>query len=223
MSDLKQWHTAALACWQALVNLSGRCIQPDGDENAVLQDLRDALATAPPPDGPDPFCSGATVRAEGRVATSFHGLVFELARDWSGRTWEKCRQLGQAIIMPRLAELERVRPELVAEYFRTVKDSTGQGEGSPPPAGPYADLRQLASDQLKGQERAVVEALCDAGGKLLLTALAFKKGVGWEDPPCGFSNVQRRLKPKLKRAGWAVERCDNSAHLVKLKAHPKTV
>lgn len=98
-----------------------------------------------------------------------------------------------------------------------------QGEGGTPPADPFAELRQYACDNLKGIERAVIEALCDVGGKLLITALAVKNGIDWDNAVSGFTNAQRRLKRKLKKQGWKLARRENFACLVRIKAHLKTV
>jgi hypothetical protein len=90
----------------------------------------------------------------------------------------------------------------------------GEVEGVNAVADRYADIRQFARSNLKGQERAVVEALCDARGELPIPDLAVKDGVGWGDPFQGFKDVKRRLAPKLKRRGLRLERHDNSARLV---------
>ena len=84
---------------------------------------------------------------------------------------------------------------------------------APPPPDPYAELRVFARDQLKGQERAVIEALCDAGGEMAIADLATKPGVDWSIPKVGFTNAQRRLKKRLKRLGWVLSRHDNTARL----------
>lgn len=82
--------------------------------------------------------------------------------------------------------------------------------------GPYAALLSFARADLKGQERAVIDALCDAGGELPIADLAFKAGVGWDDPFQGFKDSQRRLNPKLRPAGWRLERRHNAGCLVTL-------
>jgi hypothetical protein len=66
---------------------------------------------------------------------------------------------------------------------------------------------------LKGQERAVVEHLCNAGGELPISDLAHMEGVDWSDPIQGFKNLQRRLLPKLKPFGWELRRQNNTARL----------
>lgn len=92
-----------------------------------------------------------------------------------------------------------------------------RGEGGTAPADPYTDLRNFARDKLKGQERAVIEALCDSHGELPIADLAVKDGVGWNEMSQGFKDVQRRLKPKLKKVGWELSRQDNAAKLKALK------
>lgn len=86
----------------------------------------------------------------------------------------------------------------------------------PLPPDPFADLRQFAREELRGQQRAVVLALCDAKGELLIADLALKEDVGWEDPIDGFKGVQRNLNPKLKKrkpSRWRLERHNNAARL----------
>lgn len=87
-------------------------------------------------------------------------------------------------------------------------------EGGTAPADPYADLRRFARASLKGQERAVIETLCDAGGELPITDLALGGGVDWGgDSFQGFKNAQTRLSRKLKKIGWSLARRNNSALL----------
>ncbi|HMP00939.1 MAG TPA: hypothetical protein PKC45_00430 [Gemmatales bacterium] len=93
-----------------------------------------------------------------------------------------------------------------------------QGEGGTPPADPFADLRQYARAELKGQERAVIEALCDAGGELPIADLAVKRGVGWDDVNKGFESAQRRLNPKIKKQRWKLTRQNNAARLTDIPA-----
>lgn len=89
-------------------------------------------------------------------------------------------------------------------------------EGGNPPADLYETLRQFARADLKGQERAVIEALCDADGELPIADLAVMEGVGWQDPFDGFKGAQRRLNPKLKPHRWRMERRNNAAYLVSM-------
>jgi hypothetical protein len=85
-------------------------------------------------------------------------------------------------------------------------------EGTPP--DPHAELRNFASKELKGKERAVIEALCDSKGDLPIADLAVKEGVDWDDPFQGFKDAQRRLNPKLKKLGCQLRRRNNAAILV---------
>jgi hypothetical protein len=100
----------------------------------------------------------------------------------------------------------------VPDTAPSTPNGTEEAEGLP--ADPYADLRRFARADLKGQERAVIESLCDAGGELTIADLAVKDGVGWSDPFQGFKDAQRRLNPKLKPRGWRLERQNNAARLV---------
>jgi hypothetical protein len=92
-----------------------------------------------------------------------------------------------------------------------------QSKGGAPPVDPYANLRAFARDVLKGQERAVIEALCDAQGELRIADLAVKAGIGWDDPFEGFKNAQGRLAPKLRKVDWILRRVNNSAKLSAIK------
>jgi hypothetical protein len=104
-----------------------------------------------------------------------------------------------------------------AELFKShTSTQQAEGEKPKPPDDPYADLRDFARSRLKGQERAVIEALCDAGGELPIADLAVVDGVGWDDPFQGFKDAQRRLNPKLKPEGWRLERRNNAGFLVTL-------
>jgi hypothetical protein len=108
------------------------------------------------------------------------------------------------------------------DVFRVLDDPppTGvqrlEGEGLLP--DPFADLRQFARAKLKGQERAVIEALCDAGGELPIAELAVLDGVGWDDPFNGFRNAQQRLNPKLKPLRWTLARQNNAAKFNPMKS-----
>jgi hypothetical protein len=117
--------------------------------------------------------------------------------------------LGQVLDLPNV------------EAVLTVPSPNGaqQSEGEKPkPADPFAELRTLARTKLKGQERAVIEALCDAGGELPIADLAILDGVGWDDPFNGFRNAQQRLKRKLKRLKWTLNRQRNAAKLNPMKS-----
>ncbi len=88
----------------------------------------------------------------------------------------------------------------------------------PLPIDSFAELRKFAQDKLKGQERAVIEALCNAAGTLPIADLALKGGVGWDDPTQGFRNAQQRLSPKLKPLCYTLVRQDGAAKLILMKS-----
>jgi hypothetical protein len=94
-----------------------------------------------------------------------------------------------------------------------IDDSNGEGK----PADSYRELRRYAREELKGQERSVIEELCNSNGVLPIADLALKPGVGWNDPEQGFKDVQRRLNPKLKKQKWRLFRRNNAANLATLK------
>lgn len=109
------------------------------------------------------------------------------------------------------------RPNLKWNGLNGHRDLPPTGKGSeaePAPADdPFADLKAFARTDLKGQERAVIDALCDASGELPIADLAVMGGVGWHDANKGFESAQRRLNPKLKKQGWKLKRQSNAAHL----------
>jgi len=119
----------------------------------------------------------------------------------------------------RLAPLARNWAEMIdPAQLPPTPTEPKQGEGEKPPPDQFADLRRFTRDKLKGQERAVMEALCDAGGEVPIADLAVKDGVGWDDPKRGFTNAQRRLKDKLSGQGWRLFRHDNAAKLLAVNA-----
>jgi hypothetical protein len=133
------------------------------------------------------------------------------------------RASGQAVVaqVPPAQEPQtdgaKARAKEQPESANTCAPRDSTRQGGTPPADPYADLRRFARVELKGQEKAVIEALCDAGGELLIAALAVKDGVGWEDAFKGFANVQQRLNPKLKSHRWTLVRQGNAAKLNSMK------
>jgi hypothetical protein len=78
----------------------------------------------------------------------------------------------------------------------------------------FAVLLRFARDKLTGKERAVIEAVCNAGGILPISDLAIKSGVNWKfDANKKFEDVQRRLNQKIKKIGWRLSRRGNAANL----------
>lgn len=91
--------------------------------------------------------------------------------------------------------------------IRDAPDSTA--------AGPYAALRAFARNRLKGQERAVIEALCDAGGELSLSDM--KTLCDWQDPiESAWNSLRIRVNKKLQSHGWKVRTQGRAAILKKL-------
>ncbi len=79
---------------------------------------------------------------------------------------------------------------------------------------PLTVLRQWAGDNLIKAERAVIEALCDAGGEERIDVLGMMPGIQWDDATEGFKSARRRLDPKLQRINWRIFRHDNAAKLM---------
>ncbi|MFO0847312.1 MAG: hypothetical protein U0871_01960 [Gemmataceae bacterium] len=87
------------------------------------------------------------------------------------------------------------------------------------PVDRFSALRAFAASRpLIGIERAVVDALCDAGGELKIADLGVKDGADFNNPFEQFRGAQRRLNPKLKPQGWKLKRCNNAAVFVPVKA-----
>lgn len=105
----------------------------------------------------------------------------------------------------------------VAERRREMARQAAPDEGGTPVVDPFAGLREFARNQLKGQERAVIEALCSAGGEMPIADLAVKGGIDWDNEVEGFRNAQKRLNPKLKKIGWTMVRHDNAANLKQIR------
>jgi hypothetical protein len=84
-----------------------------------------------------------------------------------------------------------------------------------PPAGttPYSALLAYAAEKpLKGDELRAVKVLCDNNGSLALADFAV--AMGWDCFNNGrWSSLQQRLKQKLRKQGWLIERRDNHARL----------
>jgi hypothetical protein len=120
--------------------------------------------------------------------------------------------LGQVLDLPDLEAALRVEPTTDVPS----PNGTQQAEGEKP-ADPFGDLRRFARTKLKGQERAVIEALCDAGGELPIADLAVKDEIDWNDEFDGFKNAQKRLNPKLKRICWRLSRQNNAATLNRIQ------
>jgi hypothetical protein len=124
---------------------------------------------------------------------------------------ELCSKLRTAICLAASAWKEPAGAKQLAGHAN--RDETPQREGETMPASPFADLRQFARAELKGQERAVIDALCDANGEMRIADLAVKDGVGWDNPFQGFRNAQQRLNRKLKPRRWRLARQNSAAQL----------
>jgi len=105
---------------------------------------------------------------------------------------------------------------------RNVSEPTAASMGTTPEGSQlpddFAELRKYAKNNLKGQERAVIEALCDSKGELPIDDLAVADGVGWQDWFQGFKDCKRRLNPKLKKRMFSLSCHDNAARLLPIEA-----
>jgi hypothetical protein len=84
----------------------------------------------------------------------------------------------------------------------------------PSPPDPFADVRAFAAAEMKGKQRAVVELLCDRGGKVDLADLA--AAVEWEAPYDDTWNATKKAinaKLRKKRLPFRLSRRDNKARL----------
>lgn len=96
-----------------------------------------------------------------------------------------------------------------------VETKSGEGE---PPTDPYEDLRKLAHDNMKGIQRAVIKALCEAGGELSIAELSIQDGIEWLDATEGFRNAKREILKKLKKyhSEWTLRQHGHCARLVRV-------
>lgn len=138
----------------------------------------------------------------GQRAEAFR-FAKQLLSDAETRLAAERSRARREYLLPRAAAIPPSAPDLLPP-----------SQGATPPTDPYADLRRFARYELKGQERAVVDALCGEGGEVSIADLAVKEGVGWGDPFQGFKDARRRLNTKLKPQGWRLERRNNTAYLV---------
>jgi hypothetical protein len=154
--------------------------------------------------------------------------VLRLPPDAAAALSWRCRTAAQnALAGPGAEDVRMLRACLAA--LGSVSDTPPTSTNAPP-AGtqsnegekllpdPFVGLLEFARTRLKGQERAVIEALCDAGGELPIADLAVEDGVSWDDPFQGFRNAQQRLNPKLKPLRWTLARQNNAAKLNPMKS-----
>lgn len=118
-----------------------------------------------------------------------------------------------------LPEPERSKAccEWLADWIE--RSAAIQGEGGKPPTYQFSELRNIVRDQLKGQERAVMDGLCDAGGEKSLADI--KMLCGWLDPieSC-WNSLRLRLNKKLHSYGWKIITHDRVARLKTITTHP---
>jgi len=167
---------------------------------------RTELATLTPPE------ILAMLRTPATVLAPPNGTEMSVGRKLNPDVSGKDSGINTAIPEPSDDSTQPVSPGELLDDTGTPT-GTRKPEGVTPPTDAYTKLRQFAREDLKGQERAVVEALCDADGELQIADLAVKDGVGWDDPFEGFKNAQKRLNPKLKRIGCTLTRQNNAAKL----------
>jgi hypothetical protein len=80
------------------------------------------------------------------------------------------------------------------------------------------EVRAFAAAELKGKQRAVVEAVCDGGGEMPLADLAVRPDVEWgaRDFDDSWNSLKKAVKAKLRKVGYQLERNGNAARLVRL-------
>lgn len=83
---------------------------------------------------------------------------------------------------------------------------------TPPAKDDYAKLRKFAGDNLRGLGRAVIEALCNAGGELPLADIkALCKWPGSIDD--SWNSLRKRLNKKITSLGYELTTHDRKARL----------
>jgi hypothetical protein len=114
-----------------------------------------------------------------------------------------CRRWSNAL----RDEIERDKRALQATTAALAKLCEENGT---PPAGSLPALRQLAAKKLKGDERLIVERVCDGNGVCPLKELAMC--IPWNSPYDGaFNSARQRINAKLKKDGWQIYRRDGAA------------
>jgi hypothetical protein len=155
------------------------------------------------------LCGGNMVMGNLRGEDARGRIIFEDSRNSGG-------------LMPRIAvgHLDLPHKERCAATCEWLADlieraaaaPTKQGEGEKPPADPFAELREFAHAHLKGQGRAVIEALCAAGGELPLADV--KTLCDWQDPiDDTWNSLRQRLNAKIIVHSWKLVTHDRKARL----------
>jgi hypothetical protein len=99
---------------------------------------------------------------------------------------------------------------LRARVRRAVRDRGRQLERV---ADPFGELRTFAANTLKGNQRKVVETICDANGSCPLADLAIALGWNREEAVPRFNEYKKAIQPKLRSAdlAWRLSRERNHA------------
>lgn len=118
------WHQAALACLDTLSSLSKlQGIRPDQESDAVLAELRRAVALAP--SEVDPFCAQHAFVRLNRTATSAHAWVVEFASSFAQIDNGETRKRGQFLGFPSFPDLNELRVQLRVEMNRLLLVNPG--------------------------------------------------------------------------------------------------
>jgi hypothetical protein len=176
------------------------------------------------------YCGADWQEVEARIEAISGSLKELILPTWfvllrqEGKDGELCRQeFGGLVDAARMAihRLRRLADQYPFMPRKPLPDKSEDVRDEQIPADTYADLRAYARAELKGKERAVIEALADAGRTLPIADLALKDGVGWDKPFQGFKDAQDRLNPKLKPKGWRLKRDNNAATLITIGARKR--
>ena len=237
MGMCRCWLEAALT-WVSLLCIAAEKVDdPSGEkaEQPARQAIR-GLAELPPevfhPDRLHKWADLDAYKALVEITGKMRPIVNATDKSWFTR-WKQLRSIIVAwrkVYDPEVlkkeveSQLEHLTgrsdplptfpalPQLGTSAADRDQGGAGQDEGGTP-ADPYAELRAFARNRLRGQERAVLEALCDANGELSIVDLATKSGVNWTKAKEQFKDVRRRLNPKLNKRRWILNRVDNTAKL----------
>lgn len=219
---ISHWHDAAYECFDEARTLlgskSGELIPGLVAHCQTLQIVQRVLTTFTPVcGGPhvDPLTQDEWDALSVRLVTEHSELYVRMVSESSAALRN---QLLKENTDAYRESAEAIQSSTEAAIATAVANQTPKVEiASAPPADEFAALRQFACDELKGQERAVLEAVCESRGKLPIADLAVRKGVDWDDVFQGFKDAQRRLNPKLKQRMFTISRQDNCAVLKPVK------
>jgi hypothetical protein len=138
------------------------------------------------------LAQGDVLEAEMDRFSDAHSLIMKHAVP--GRLNES--DIGALSVAAISRPLTEDDPHLVDRFYDEALLALAKLEN----ARPFDDLLTWAQEELKGKELALVELVCESGGRLALAQLAKNKRIGWKFPWDGsYNNIQNRINKKLEQ------------------------